>query len=529
MAIPLDSDSIRVLLVEDSRASAKLAETVLGGEGYRNTFVVTHVMTLADTLLALDRDQFDIILLDLTLPDSAGLQTVAKVRARHPEIAVVVLTATDDENLGLEAVQSGAQDYLIKDETYPRLLRRTLSYSVYRFRAEKTLREGRKLAENASLAKSQFLASMSHEIRTPMNAILGFGQLLEYDKREPLTDKQLDYVQSILRSGEHLLELINGVLDFAKVEAGKEDFDLATTNISEVVSEGVDMIKPLADKRGISIEDAVSGATLPTIFVDDFRLRQVMINLLSNAVKYNRENGQIFIESSVDQNGWVEISVRDTGNGIPKDKFDAVFEAFSRLQPVDSGIEGTGIGLAFSREVVVHMGGIIDLKSEMGVGSTFSIRFPKDVDGKGAKKKKAAIGGAEVTPARSGENYKLLYVEDNPANRKLIEKIMNRVEEATYLSATNAEDGLKMATEEKPDIIIMDINLPGMDGYEALRILRTMEETKNIPVVALSADAIAEHVEKGLQAGFERYLTKPVGISEFLQAVTSSLKTARLG
>lgn len=516
--------SLNILLVEDSSTSAMMARTVLeSGESIHGKFILTTAKTLAEAMGFLENSKFDLVLLDLTLPDSEGIETLSRVRAKAPELAIVVLTATDDEAVGLEALQIGAQDYLIKDETYPKLLKRSVSYASERFRIERSLRQERDRSDVANKAKSNFLASMSHEFRTPMNAILGFGQMLIYNKASPLDKTQKEYVDIILRSGEHLLDLINDTLDLAKIEAGMAEIKLETVNISNLISECIDLISPLAEKRSITVKSNKSENSNVHVLADKTRLKQVLINIFSNGIKYNNKNGKLSITQSQSGDGWVRVEVTDTGKGIAAENFEKVFVAFSRLEPEDSEIEGTGIGLAVTKELIERMGGKIGLESTIGKGTTFWIEIPEDM----------TVSDGEKTKSKSGDSmrysqigYSLLYVEDNPANRMLIEKVISRVEGAKFMWAETAEDGIKIAQEKNPDIIIMDINLPGMNGIEALKILQSMKETKNIPVVALSANAMPHDIERGMKAGFVRYLTKPIDINIFLKAVDGALKTA---
>ncbi|MCK5546456.1 MAG: response regulator [Rhodospirillaceae bacterium] len=520
----LPSGSLNILLVEDSSTSAMLVHSVLeGGDEVHGKFAITHCKTLAEAISFLKKEGFDLVLLDLTLPDSSGLETLSRVRTAAPDIAIVVLTATDDESIGLEALQIGAQDYLIKDETYPKLLKRSVSYAKERFLIEKSLRNARDKSDTANQAKSNFLASMSHEFRTPMNAILGFGQMLTYNKASPLDQTQQEYVDIILRSGEHLLDLINDTLDLAKIEAGIAEIILESLDIASLINECISLVSPLAKKRSITISIDASGAAPMQVLADGTRLKQVLINLFSNGIKYNNENGKLSITASQAGNDWVRVNVTDSGNGIAAENFEKIFVAFSRLESESSEIEGTGIGLAVTKELVERMGGKIGLESTVGKGSTFWIELPVCMTEPAQKKD----GGKKSNSMDySAVGYSLLYVEDSLANKMLIEKVISRVEGAKFIWAETAEEGIKIAQDKNPDIIIMDINLPGMNGIEALKILQSMEETKNIPVVALSANAMPHDIERGMKVGFVRYLTKPIDINMFLKAVDGALKTA---
>ncbi len=518
-----ETETLCVLLVEDSSTSALLAQTVLSETlaGAAHSYHLIHVETLAAALEALNNNTFDVILLDLNLPDSSGSATLSKVLAESPTAAVVVLTATDDEALGLNALKAGAQDYLIKDETYPKLLKRAISYAHERSLVEQAMRRARNKAEQANRAKSEFLSSMSHEFRTPMNAILGFGQMMKFDTASPLAEKHSEYVDIILRSGDHLLDLINDTLDLARIESGTAEISLEPLSFPSEALSCVDLISPLAEKRGIKIYNNVPDKGLPAILADSTRIKQVLINLLSNGVKYNSEGGDLTLDTKPLGEDWVRIEVTDTGAGIAEEDRERIFVAFARLEDEGSEIEGTGVGLAVTKELVERMGGRIGVDSTMGKGSTFWVEMPADPDHAGAIHKETNADHLSYEE----KGYKLLYVEDNPANKMLIEKVVGRVKGAEFLWAENAEDGIKMARDKQPDVIVMDINLPGMNGIEALQVLQGIAETRDIPIIALSANAMPQDIERGMKAGFLRYLTKPIDINLFLKAVDGALKT----
>jgi PAS domain S-box-containing protein len=384
-------------------------------------------------------------------------------------------------------------------------------------------------AEKANLAKSDFLSSMSHELRSPLNAILGFAQLMISDTPEP-TASQTASIDQILHAGWYLLELINEILDLAQIESGKLALSLEPTSIAEVMLECQAMIEPQRQKRGI--EMFFPHFDVPCfVDADRTRLKQVIINLLSNAIKYNGLHGTVtvFVDCGVRDPALVRISIRDTGAGLGPAMVDQLFQSFNRLGRENTSEEGTGIGLMMSKRLVEMMGGTIGVESAVGKGSVFwfdlnlaaAPMLPEEPGGSGGVAKALAPNGDSTRT--------LLYVEDNPANLKLIEQLILRRPDVKLLSARDGNLGVQLARTRQPDVVLMDINLPGLSGIDALKILREDPGTAHIPVVALSANAMPRDIEKGMQAGFYRYLTKPIKIGEFLETLDLALEFAKAG
>ncbi|MCW8901168.1 MAG: response regulator [Gammaproteobacteria bacterium] len=385
-------------------------------------------------------------------------------------------------------------------------------------------------AETANRAKSQFLSSMSHELRTPMNAIMGFGQLLNMEIDRPLSASQQENVAEILKASDHLLELINEVLDLAKIEAGRIDLSIEDVLLGNVLVESLQLILPLAQRRGIEIEIFRSGAEVSindlihdtnVVRADTTRTKQVIINLLSNAVKYNAENGKIVINCERSNNHFMRISITDTGAGLDKEQQDQLFTAFNRLGQENTSVEGTGIGLVITQHLVELMGGQINVDSSVGEGSTFWFELPLGSE-QLVDSYKAEV--TEVVDIDLEDGRSVLYVEDNPANLRLVTQLLSRLPNLHMWSAHEPLLGLDLAITNKPDLILLDINLPGIDGFELLKLLKQQNETREIPVIAISANTMPRDIERGFEAGFIDYITKPIDINKLLVAVDANLK-----
>ncbi len=394
-----------------------------------------------------------------------------------------------------------------------------------RKRVESELLDATAAAEKANHAKSAFLSSMSHELRTPLNAILGFAQLMELGSPPP-TPSQQRGIGQILKAGWYLLELINEILDLALIESGKLTLSTEPVSLAEVIRECKIMTEAEALKRGISV-------TFPNPDIDHFvkvdrtRLKQVIINLLSNAIKYNRKGGTVVVACAATAPGCIRICVEDTGNGLSSGDIAQLFQPFNRLGREMSDEEGTGIGLVTAKRLIELMGGTIGVESTVGEGSVFWI----EMDLTNERQQVIEEVRAQTNPADksrdAGQLHTILYVEDNPANLMLVQDLIARRPDICMLSATDGAQGIEIARASLPDMILMDINLPGISGIQALRILREDPLTAHIPIVALSGNAVPRDIRKGLEAGFHRYLTKPINVHDFFVTLDSTLKCAK--
>ena len=450
------------------------------------------------------------------IEDIYELTYIRKDGSRFP--AVVSVTALrDNENAIIGYLLIGTDNTARKQVEADR---EQLDWALKEKNTE--LESARFVAEKANQAKSDFLSRMSHELRSPLNAILGFAQLMESGSPPP-TPQQMVSIKQILQGGWYLLRLINEILDLSAIESGRLSLSPEPVSLVEVMLECQVMMEGQAQKRGIQISYPQFAAPW-FINADRTRVKQVIINLLSNAIKYNHGGGSVLVVCTEVTPGRTRISITDSGDGLSPKKLAQLFQPFNRLGRETSGEEGTGIGLVVSKQLVELMGGVIGVESTVGVGSVFWIEL-MSIDA-------PILAADEADPTVVSQAYgpggvrlrTLLYVEDNPANMMLVEQIIERYPNIKLLTAVNGNKGIEMARSSQPEVILMDINLPDISGSEAMKILHADPATTHIPVIALSANAIPRDIEQSLAAGFFQYLTKPIQVSEFMDALDVAFK-----
>lgn len=525
---------VKVLLVDDDELDRRLVKLVLVQAQGNVRFNVETAASLYDALGKLQTGSYDIILEDLNLADCRGTEIVEKVSAAVPNVPIVVLTGFDDEEAGLEAIRAGAEDYLVKGSGLEYTLVKTIRYAIERKKSKASLIEAKREleqtnarllqttikanklaqeAEKANVAKSQFLANISHEIRTPMNAIIGFGEVLA---EEQLGETQKGYVNLILDSAKRLLLLINDILDFSRIEAGRMKVEKTECDIQELAANIESLMRPEAAAKNLEFNVVCKPNAVLLIRSDPLKIRQCLINLVSNAIKFTEHGRVELLIDTTEQNKkpFIKFVVSDTGIGIPADKHEAIFEVFTQADgSMTRKYGGTGLGLAVTRQLARLLGGGIELTSQVGKGSTFTLLIPaEDIH---TSRKKA--GFAEIKEYSGKFCGKVLVAEDSPANQLFLHNTLEKL----GLNVSIVSDGrqaVEAAGIDKFDLILMDMQLPGMTGFEATQKLRS--RGIQTPVIAMTASLQNEDELKCRQAGCDDFLAKPIDCNMLIHVLS---------
>lgn len=398
--------------------------------------------------------------------------------------------------------------------------------TINRQQYEQHILHEKELAERMNQAKSAFISRMSHELRTPMNAILGFAQVMRAEQDPKLSSAHLDHIHEILSAGNHLMHLINDILDLAKIEAGKLKLSPVPTELSDIILESQSILTPLAQQSGVELVCPDTDNMDTLVLVDRVRTMQAIINLINNGIKFNHEGGRVEVSITTAEDNKIRISVADTGMGIAKKYHDKVFSGFERLDSTED-IEGSGIGLMLTKELVEVMNGNIGFESELGKGSQFWVELPMAQERRYEQRAKATDELQDIG-SLAQQDKKILYIEDNRTNLKLVRTLMHRLQNVTFLEASTGHEGLALARTHKPDLILLDIHLPDINGYKVLAALRGDILPEDIPIIALSADVLPENMSKARALGFNDYITKPIDLDEFYTKIKQYLTNSEL-
>lgn len=498
----------QLLVIEDDPVDLEIVRRCMRGD--ERAYQVIAAGTLESGLTAIENAEFDVVLTDLSLPDSQGISSVDRLLEACPTTPVIVLTGTDDELMAIDAVRHGVQDYLLKDEITPSSLKRAIRHSRERF-------ELKKRAEAASRAKTDFLANMSHEIRTPLSAILGFTQVLEESYESLSEAERNDHFRTIQQSGQHLLQLVNDVLDLSKIEAEKAGIEHTRVNVIEMVKAVVAMLEDRCESKGVKVTAEIAAGVPQWIHVDERRLRQILINLIGNAAKFT-EQGTITLRYSSASSELIDhhdllFEVEDTGIGIPADQLNLLWAPFHQVDAsAQRRFGGAGLGLTISRKLAELMGGTMGVRSTPGEGSCFSLRLTAlQAEPPQQQDNPAELAGDESSILQGA---RVLLAEDTPTNQRLIKYHLDKL----GIEATIVDDGqqavdllLDGGLPVEPqgfDLVLLDMQMPVLDGYGAARLLK--EGGCHIPLIALTAHAMEGAREDCLEAGCDDFLTKPI-------------------
>ena len=529
-------DTLRILHLDDSPIDRELAAGVLKSHNVDCT--ITPVADREAFEAALHSQTFDIIISDFNMPGFDGATACAISQKAAPDTPFIFLSGTVGEERAVLLLQQGATDYVLKDRmarlgSAVKRARDGRHMKTARVRAEEELRQlnamleqridertaelaaARQEADRANRAKSEFLSRMSHELRTPLNAVLGFAQILDLEQPRP---EQRESIRHIMSGGRHLLDLINEVLDIARIESGNLSMSLEPVALDSVLAQAVELINPLAAQRSIAITRQQAVSELAVV-ADRQRLNQIVLNLLSNAVKYNRPHGTITISTQRPTPDRCRIVVTDTGAGIPPAKIELLFQPFQRLGAEHTTVEGTGLGLMLSAALAQMMGGQVGVDSVVDQGSAFWVELTVA----SAQERVASVDAHERASGDRPTTGTILYIEDNVANVRLMERVMQQRPGLDLLHASLGADGLSMLRTARVDLVFLDMHLPDMTGDEVMRKIWESPDTRNIPVVVLTADASPAVARRITAAGAAGCLAKPFNITRLLGTIDERL------
>ena len=516
------SEATFLLVVEDSEGDARLLREMFN-ENPANTIVMTHVGSMKEAEKHLAEYEVDIVLLDLGLPDSQGLEAVRRAHVAAPDVALVVLSGLDDERMAVEALQQGAQDYLIKGQIEARSLMRAMRHAIERQTLEAAARAlsakveiARKEAEAATAAKATFVANMSHEIRTPLNSILGFSDLLLDDVS--LSFLQRRYLELVKNAGGALLTVVNDILDFSKLDAGKLALTREAFSVDHLILSTVAIVEGTAEAKGLDLQVRIDPELSLTNLGDSARIRQILLNLLSNAVKFTTR-GSVSLDVSkipavLPDNEHLRFAVSDTGPGVPAEGQERLFEQFAQADPsISREHGGTGLGLSICKSLVELMGGRIGFDCNKGAGCTFWFEIELGIGTSSAQSPELPS-----YPANRGA-VRILLVEDLPMNQELACVILRRAGHFVDVAGDGMEAIAAVETNAY-DVILMDVQMPRMDGVTATRFIRQIDgPARHTPIIAMTANALPEQVRAFRQAGMDDYIAKPFKQQDLHEAI----------
>lgn len=503
---------VKILLIEDNPGDARLVEILLEETDFLECQIVNK-QSLTEGIEALHKEEYDIVLLDLTLPDSRGFETLERLIKAHPDVNVIVMTGLSDKVLGLNAVKVGAQDFLMKGGFDSDLLAKTLRYAIERKGVLSKLAESqraREVAEESARMKENFIASISHEMRTPMNAIYGMSNLLAQTN---LNEEQRSYIDSVKQSSEILLGVINDILEVSTLQNGKMDFELKDFDLNELMANLVNVMQYKKNEKPLDFILNIDPAVPRFIKGDKLRLNQILFNIVGNAVKFTDE-GQVKISVELFEHKAdvyrLKFIIVDSGIGIPEEKVDTIFETFTRIRTKDRIYEGTGLGLSIVRSLVTQQGGHVWATSKLGEGTTMYVEMPFE--------KAVSVvesGDKGGTPAdyetNKNDTFKLLLVEDHKMNqivaRKTLEKQFPNIQMTIANHGKEAVDILEGGA--RFNIILMDIQMPVMDGNETVAYIRQNMPYITTPILAMTAHAYISKDNIFKSYGFDDFVLKP--------------------